>query len=74
LYLTDFVLAFLGCLLPKAVFFEQEFKIWAFLEKKNGGYVYFNSESLLVFKKKKKKEEEVNLYHMVIQQCFDISK
>jgi len=69
LYLTDFVLAFLGCLLPKAVFFEQEFKIWAFLKKINGGYVYFNSESLLVFKKK-----EVNLYQMVIQQCFDISK
>jgi len=51
--LTDFVLAFLGCLLPKAVFFEQEFKIWAFLKKINGGYVYFNSESLLVFKKKR---------------------
>jgi len=56
--LTDFVLAFLGCLLPKAVFFEQEFKIWAFL-KKNGGYVYFNSESLLVFKKKKRRSESL---------------
>jgi len=57
--LTDFVLAFLGCLLPKAVFFEQEFKIWAFLKKINGGYVYFNSESLLVFKKKKRRSESL---------------